>query len=159
MFNFCSVIHAHVLPYFIENTLPLPSVVNFGIEVLSLDLNILLHFLVDDNEPLVVLTPLNEENISDVPMEETGEIEIEREKEAMDETESEVEVVKLTLGTRISQGRKRTRSSTKVQTTPGPSTKKAKEKAIVSSSLKAKKANNIPFLFQRGRAQNEAICV
>lgn len=132
-------------PYFMQNALPLSSVVNLGTEISPSDLNILHDFPVDDYEPLVVLLPRNEGNIDDVPMEEIDEIEMEEEEEAMDETESKVEVVKVTPDTGIMQGRKRTKSSTTVQTTPVPGTKKTKGKADVSASLKARNAYNYHF--------------
>lgn len=57
----------------------------------------------------------------------------------MDETDSEVEVTKVIPRTGL---RKRTRSSTKMQVGPIPTSKKAKGKAHVSTSLKAKSSLN-----------------
>lgn len=84
-------------------------------------------------------------NIGIVPMEEVEEVAKEEEDEAMDETRFEVEVVKVTLGTGISHGRKRTRSPTKEQATSSAATKKTKGKTFVSSSLKLMNIYNHHF--------------
>lgn len=61
------MIHAHVPLYFMENTMPLPVIVNLETEILSPDVNIL-HYFHDEFAPLAILPPLNEEIQVNVPV-------------------------------------------------------------------------------------------
>lgn len=97
------MIHEHVPPYFMENTLHLSAIVN-----LPFDINIL-HHVFDEFAPLTILPPLPKEPQVNVPVQESTELILEEEDEAM---------------------RKRTRSSTKMQVGPSPASKKPKEKYI-----------------------------
>lgn len=59
-FDFHSMIHAHLLGYFLNHTLSLLAIVNLGIELLLVDA-LYVHHFVDKFVPLAVISALDED--------------------------------------------------------------------------------------------------
>lgn len=125
--------------------------------MLPADVNLVRGFP-DGFTPLAVMPHLNEEVVSDVPMEEIEEDTINEEEDIEKGDDLEVEIVKENHGTRMIQRRKRTRASQKDQTILSPVAKKAKAKTPVSSSPKSQEFLQSSHLYQRGRDEDEGVC-
>lgn len=89
-FHFQLMIYAHIPSFFCENTLPLPTIVSMGVEILPPEAH-LEDCFVDEVVPIAVLPPLEKGKPFAAPAEQ--EKEVLREEESSKSTDSNLEVL------------------------------------------------------------------
>lgn len=123
----------------------MPVVINLNFEVFSPNAYPLHHFS-DDFTPITVLQPLNEEIAYVVPMEEVNEGQT-LDEDVAQSYELDVEITRATcdpIPNLVGKGRKRTKSSYRLQSSP-PLPKKIKNKASISHAVESQVSLNHHF--------------